>query len=67
MAFGIMPKLGEPTTCDGPCNHIDCREWQRFIGAPCAICGRPVKPGDSYYGSGASGAKHARCEERRAR
>ena len=49
MGYATMPELGEPTTCDGPCKHRDCAAWRRDINAPCAICAKPVKPGQNYY------------------
>ncbi len=46
----VLPKLGEPTTCDEPCEHRDCAEWRKRIGIACTTCGEPMAEGDYYYG-----------------
>ncbi len=49
MASLIMPTLGEPDTCNGPCEHTDCAHWRAVVGSPCAICGAPVEAGEAFY------------------
>ena len=67
MAAGIMPKLGEPTTCAGPCKHLDCIAWRKLVGSPCKTCGAPINPGDSYYqDSPTAAAEHEECALKRA-
>lgn len=70
MAAGIMPKLGEPLTCDEPCAHSDCAATRELIGRLCVICLRPVNSGESFYEApsrarmaGQIAITHAVCEE----
>jgi hypothetical protein len=49
MAPGVMPKLGEPITCDGPCQHKDCEAWRNQAALPCALCGKVIREGDAYF------------------
>ena len=49
MAYGVMPKLGEPVTCDGPCEHRDCAATRAMAATPCHYCGKVVEAGDTYY------------------
>ena len=66
MAFGIMPKLGEPETCDGPCKHRDCAATRAMVDSPCGICGEPIRSGDRFYNDPNDGLIHAICAEKRA-
>ena len=49
MAAGIVPPKGEPTHCNEPCEHRDCRAWRTFFETPCVFCGRSMEPGQRYY------------------
>lgn len=49
MAALVMPTLGEPQTCDGPCHHRDCAYWQRIVGKACVLCGEPVTSGQRFH------------------
>ncbi len=48
MAAIIMPELGQPQTCDGPCWHIGCAYWRRIVGKVCVLCGEPVTSGQRF-------------------
>ena len=49
MAPLIMPKLGEPQTCSGPCEHRDCAYWRQIVGKACVLCSEPVDSGQRFY------------------
>ena len=49
MAALVMPTLGEPQTCDGPCHHRDCAYWQRIVGKACVLCGEAVDSGQRFH------------------
>lgn len=49
MAAGIMPKIGEPVTCDGPCKHRDCKLTRELAATPCSICDKIIRAGARYY------------------
>lgn len=63
MAAGVMPKLGEPTTCETTCSHSDCMFWRKTIGSPCDSCGRPINAGQRYYQRENKTLVHASCIE----
>ena len=49
MAAIIMPTLGEPQTCDGPCHHRDCTYWRQIVGKACVLCSEPVNSGERFH------------------
>jgi hypothetical protein len=61
MAYSIMPKRGEPVTCQGLCEHIDCGAWHRMIDALCIRCQKPVRTGESYLGTNPETLEHFDC------
>ena len=74
MAAGIVPRQGEPTMCEHPCNHKDCQLWREFFASTCEICGGPFGEGQQYYQTEPGRELkterrwvHARCEEDRIR
>lgn len=62
MAAGIMPKIGEPVTCDSPCEHRDCQATRKLAETPCAICKEPIKAGSRFY-MRKNEPVHAKCVE----
>ena len=72
MAYGIVPRKGEPTMCEQQCDHKDCELWREFFASTCKICGKGFEEGQRYY-QAESGRKHrdkrrwvhAMCEEER--
>ena len=72
MGYGIVPHKGEPTICEKPCDHKDCKLWREFFASKCKVCGKPFEEGQTYYQVG-RGHKpkeggewvHAACEEER--
>jgi len=49
MGYGIAPPKGEPTFCEGPCEHRDCEVWREFFASKCEICEQPFEEGQRYY------------------
>ena len=72
MAYGIVPHKGEPTMCEQPCDHKDCKLWREFFASKCEVCGKPFEEGQTYYQT-EPGRKlkpgrrwvHAACEDKR--
>ena len=49
MAYSTVPHKGEPTMCEQPCDHKDCKLWREFFDSKCEICGKPFEEGQRYY------------------
>lgn len=64
MAAGLMPKIGEPTTCDGPCKHRDCQLTRKLAATPCSICNQLIAAGARFYHRGNEEIVHASCAEK---
>lgn len=72
MAYGIVPHKGEPTMCEQPCDHKDCKLWREFFVSKCEICGKTFEEGQRYYQTEPRRKLkderrwvHAACEEER--
>ena len=63
MGYGIVPPKGEPTICEGECNHRDCAAWHKFFDTPCPICKKPLEPGQKFFfvSRGTHLGEHALC------
>jgi len=63
MGYAIVPDLkDERVVCQGPCQHRDCAavraEW---TDATCAICGKPMLPGQKFYYNDQKQHEHTIC------
>ena len=63
MARGYMPELAEPTVCEKPCQHHDCKEFRELAATPCPRCSELVKEGEAFYLLTPKAPTHARCVE----
>jgi len=62
MGYLVVPDIkDEWQVCQGDCQHTDCAALRAFWpDAKCAICGEPMKAGQSYFNEG-KGVAHAGC------
>lgn len=61
MAYFIMPAVGEPVTCDIPCEHKDCQFVRELTTTPCDLCGKTVEAGRPYVLTENHKPRHYRC------
>ena len=56
-----VPCLGEPVTCDGPCQHSDCATTRELVSNPphCEVCGDKLKSGELFFRTDEDGWEHA--------
>jgi hypothetical protein len=61
MAYFKMPKIGEPVTCDGPCEHTDCKATREMANTPCQICGEIIAAGRACTFNKKGKPEHMSC------